>query len=589
MHLRKLLGLSLAVAGLVAAVWWQAGREAREAAVAADRPLFEGLDPARLASIRVDNLERGLQLELERGESGGWQIVDPIDYPAAPEVTDLLTGVLRDARATPAPDAQAAKVSLDPPRVVLEIEERRAAGAPVRRRLEVGAVDLDGESVYVRTDGRIARTTRALDTALERDLQDWRSRAITSLERRSIVEVHRRGKAAPSGGGDDAADLGFDAIDDGGWRATSPQVVRLDPARMDVFLGMAGALRASGFFDDAPGPLANYGLDRPQLEIELVTSLQGTEHLRFAPSPNGGDWLCSLDSRPYVYLVAPQSFLFLATPADVLYDRQIVREVRERVQRVRLDQGGGELSIERRGDGWSLTLERGGLKVLEREPADTGRVQDLLGTLEKAEILEFLPGVAMPRATGDGFWVESPDAVHGGVLGGAHTDSEGGEGRLFLREGDQLVGLVSNDVYQAVSTDPDSLRSRVLHKIEELKVARVHLKGFGAEKAYVRGAKGRWSLLGTAAEAVHFAALVDPLLAPRAVRFLQRDEGGELSDPLDVRILDGAGRAIAFRLGLATLASDDGEPAAVYESEDGHRAVVARDLYDGLAALLRGD
>ena len=88
MSLRTTLGLLLLLAGLAGVVLWQQGREGDELAL--QRRLFEGVEVSRVVAIRVDHIERGYNLRLERDEGGRWYLTDPVAYPAAPELVQLL-------------------------------------------------------------------------------------------------------------------------------------------------------------------------------------------------------------------------------------------------------------------------------------------------------------------------------------------------------------------------------------------------------------------------------------------------------------------------------------------------------------------
>lgn len=103
MHLRKLLVLLLIVGALAGIALWQRGEQQslRESAEAA---LLPGFDRQRLIAVRVDNLERSLQLRIERG-SGEWQIVDPIQFPAELAVVEALFDALATQHAKPVSDA----------------------------------------------------------------------------------------------------------------------------------------------------------------------------------------------------------------------------------------------------------------------------------------------------------------------------------------------------------------------------------------------------------------------------------------------------------------------------------------------------
>ena len=342
MHLRKLAILVLLVGGLVALALWQRG-EQRSLRTQAEAALLSGFDRTRVRSIRVDNLERSLQLRIERRPTE-WRIVDPVDFPAEMAVIEVLLDSLGTQHAKPAPDADASKVALDPPRVVIEIEED-LGGKLLKRKIEVGAVDLDENWVFARADGAIFRTERALDTTLERDLPDWRSRFLLRTSARQVVELRRTGSILfdPTA---QATDLGLVAMLDGGWRAVEPFEAALDNETFERMLVSACAIRAFAFID-APGPLREYGLDPPRLRVELLSGDGKREALLLAPEAGGEMWYAAKEGAPYVFRVGPDAVMSIAPPSPGLIEREFARAARDSVMKLELTLGERVTTVER--------------------------------------------------------------------------------------------------------------------------------------------------------------------------------------------------------------------------------------------------
>jgi hypothetical protein len=219
MHLKKLGILLLVVGGLVALALWQRGLDERSQSEAG-AALLPGFDRSRVRAVRVENLERSLTIRIERVHGKEWRIVDPVDFPAELAVVEVLLDALSTQHARPAPDADADKLSLNPPRVIVKVEED-VGGSVLQRQVEIGAIDLGDQWVYARVDGKIFRTERGLDSTLERDLPDWRSRFVLTLSPRQVIEVHRTGSILYSPE-DPEEDLTFAALLDGHWTATLP-------------------------------------------------------------------------------------------------------------------------------------------------------------------------------------------------------------------------------------------------------------------------------------------------------------------------------------------------------------------------------
>ena len=539
MHLRTLILLALVVGGLVAAVAWQTKREEAEY-FAPPEALFEGVVSHRVDRIRIDNLERSVQMLIELREGEGWVIVDPFDAPAEGALVQLLLEAAEGQDARPVEETDLARLGLDPPRAVIEFTER-IGGEPLVRRLELGAGDLDRQYSVVRVDGRVARTLRTFESLLDRPADEWRTRQIVrGFDPFSVVELHRRGSIAFQDG-DEPLELELDVVNEDGWWATSPVRARLDPGALGLVLQTAGALRASDFVDDAPLALDVYGLDEPQFELELTSASGRVETLKLAPY-GAEEWAVLASSDPRVYAVSLDTVLALTTPFDLLVERSLLRAVRERVERISLQNPERTLVLEQRPPGWLL---RSG--SIERE-ADPQRVGDLLSELERARVLALLPEQEFVPAPGGplSIRVEHAGRVDGGELGADHTLADGGSGVLFRRHGDALVTLVDPAVADLARSTLADFENRQLVLVPELELARIELEREGRELVYVRNELGRWSRKGTEVEARGFAILVDRLLSIRKADGVDVEDGSAGGPSIAVRVHSRTGAVVSY-------------------------------------------
>ncbi len=584
MHLRSALVLSIVVFGLGILVWKRQGSEQRRR-VEADGPLLSGLNREALDALRIDHLERDLHLRMERTEDGAWQITDPLRYPADGAVVTLLLDALFLNRAQPFEGAEEG-LGLRPPRVVVELEER-ATDAPRIRRIEVGAVDLDGQHVFARVDGRVVRTLRNLDSALERELPDWRQRMLLGVSPGAIAELHRRGRSPEGAGG---TDLTLDASVDGGWSATSPWQAALAPEAVGALLTSLAYLRVAGFEDDAPGPLEVYGLEPPDLRVEINMATGQNHALRFAYLPGSDRLRCLLEGSPHVYLVDSQATVWLTAPAEALVDLELVRVRRDSVTRLRLSADGRETVLERKGFAWFVTARGGSGPELEREKADAQLVADLLGRIEAARVVELLAGVEFPSTAGEqGIYVEAGGEELGGAIGPPFESSRGTQGLLFRRAGDTLVGLVDASLLEIARADPEGLRSKELHRVAELDVAQIQVAAplAGVARSWRRSNAGRWTPEGSEAEARDLAEIIEALLTVRALAFPAAGESGTGGQPVEVEFLDRDGAHLA-RFSLATLSGglEEIDSMRVLYVSGARRGVLDGSLYQGLLRLL---
>lgn len=580
MHLRSLLLLFAVVAALAGVVVWQL-REEGEQRAKLDAALLEGFDRGRVTGVRIDNLERSLQMRLERTSDGRWQIVDPLDFPADAAVMDALFGSLEMQRLRPPLVEDISKLRLDPPRVVLEITEA-VSGKPRVTRIEIGEVDIGDQYVYTRRDGVLGRTERALDTVLERDLPGWRSHVIMDFDARSVVELTREGGLPTPGA--EPMPVALNAVLDGEWRATAPFVAQLDARQMAALVGALAMLRAESFID-APAPLEHYGLAQPTARIAVVDARGVTQAVRFAPERQGEMWYVTREDRPYVYRVSPLGIGLCLPPSEGLVDRSFTRAARSEVTGLELQYEGNEISFRLDQRTWRVTGRRDGREVLSEAAADEALVSQALSAIEqaRAEQLYFDKRMGAEDVRGR-IELRLGASTLGGALGAAVRTADGAEGVLFKRDGDELVTLLSPRVLELVRSEASAFQSLVLHKQLEMDTSYIEAKFGGVTRRWARDEHGHWSRVGMETEAKAFARLVDRLLSMRATRMLRRGDD-QVADPLEVQLVTFSGAVTSFVLGRAQV---DGAEAFVYRTGSQY-AVVGAELYNALVPLLSGD
>jgi hypothetical protein len=118
-----------AVAALVTAAWWLAGRpeEAARRAREAARPL--PFSPAAVAEVRIEGGPAGAQVRLVRGRPG-WRVAAPAEGPADGEAVERLLAALSAVRpraTVEQPASTLGAVGLDPPRARVTLVLERGA------------------------------------------------------------------------------------------------------------------------------------------------------------------------------------------------------------------------------------------------------------------------------------------------------------------------------------------------------------------------------------------------------------------------------------------------------------------------------
>jgi len=586
--------LFLLVGALGVLVWMQQEEAAADPDGFIDFPVFEGIAVDNIHSIQVEQIERHWNMRLESDARENWYLTEPIAYRAAQgQITSLLEqiGTLRGIEVPDIEDAGG--LGFDPPRAVLTVTERTPesvpageTSAPPRRVVvEIGGTDLDGNTLYVRVDGRILRTVRTLYNAVSGTDQDYRSRRLTEispLER--PIELSRQGSYTEGG-----EDLSFEALSEGArWFAASPARVSLDPTAMALFHQQIVGSHIAGFHDDHPASLALYGLDEPLLRVEFRSSRGNSVALRFARMADEEDvWLGMREGHPFVWRISARDVSFFSTPFEDFYDYAFVRANRSDIESIQLESEAGALRLIHTGAEWVVTeaIEVADADLTEDQyaRADEGKVGDLLAALDHAELAVFLdqsvkfdPGVKPQR-----FEIRTRSGmVFGGEIGVAHQVAGGEAGRMFMRRDDELVSIIPTELAQSLQLSMDELRSLVVHKLVEREQHTVRLRQGADELAYVLDRKANvWQAEGTTLESKSFASLVDRLLSIRVRRWLSTSElPGSTEGAITVEILSVTGDSRVVRV----LRSPDGQELC---EQDGLWGEIRPGLAEALSGL----
>ncbi|MDF1799019.1 MAG: DUF4340 domain-containing protein [Planctomycetota bacterium] len=649
MHGRTILVLVVVVGLLFAAQRWASDHAEEELQGVRDqvaqRDLLFGVtkqDFARLAKVRIDNLERTVQVTMERDSSGAWFLTDPIAWPAEVGTLNLLFETLEADRGLVSEGARRKDVGLDPPRAICELEflpaqgaaEGQADGVVGRFRLEIGAVDLDPSRLFVAVtdpDGqeRILRANRSLESIFQRFVPDYRSRAILRVDPSQVVEVRRSGPATLAAPDDPLAALGAlgpsgaripnpllppepfrdlefrFASGDKGWEASTPYRGAVDPQAAAMLIVSLASLDAEGFHAEQAADLALYGFDEPELEVELVTADREVTRIAFARSlierrealatgkpPEGSEWLCMVAGLEQVFEVDPRVVMLSSGPPDAFSDARIVRGSTAAARSLTYAAGGREVVLRRAGTRWlvsGLTADGGRLDDL---PATEERVEEFLQSLRAVELQELRPGASLaPTFVAEHVRLDVAGELRGGRFAPIVDEAAPGKPTLgFQRIGEELVAEVGSEVLELLRTPPENFLERQLFEIDEVRMAAVELTYQGASQRYVRDPKnGRWSLVGATEEARAFANLVDRLRSQRALSFAFTPEGqapAPLVDPVEVRIEVPAERGPRGASGFVSSfeLSSDPEGFDLLQGE-GPRARIYPGLWSAVVAL----
>ncbi len=597
MSRKTILALAVLAAALGFALWRELRGEIR-GKKSEDVRILEGVELSRVRRFHLDHLEREKSFAFDRDADGRWTMTEPLPMPAEQERMQRILALLLERRGTPVAGAVVSELHLEPPRAIVEIEED-VAGTRRRTRVDFGALDLDGLHVVVRSGGKVLRTWRDVDTALQFGLDEVVDHSVVLRPPRDVVEIHRQGAFVDVDGNGrpkPAVDVALDALaGEGVWRATGPFSGKLDPQGAAVFVQTCLGLRGMTFPDIGRRMLSEFGLDPPELSITLGTASGKTLAFRLGRPKHvpGGVWHCILEGEPIVWTIDDASLKFLTAPASSFLDTKLTRIPAPDVDGLSLVLGARELRLWRKRVGGPVegrwwVAERAGAETAFTPPlpADLARVEDLIRKVADLEIANFLPGNTLSADEVRGsIGVQEKDLQDGGEVGSDVGDAEHGKGVRFQRKDDSLAAILDPAALDLLKTPLADVLSLVVVDAPEIELVRLTLDGAGAHRTYLRNAKGLWTPPDVALEAKELHPVLDGLTILRASANLPPAGLAPLEEPIDVELLSSTKEKTQFRIGLSTSAPEN---QRVQVERAGRRAVLKdQGLHARLLAILK--
>jgi hypothetical protein len=594
MHLRALLGLGLIVGVLLGLrVWTQKNNAVKQAELReslAQLNLFEGIEPSdfdALQALVIDNVERNEQMRFERDGAGTWYMVDPVQWPAEAAVLKLLFDTVANDRGVVMPDITPSDAGLDPPKAVCRFDFKDKG----RYTIEIGGVDLNEIHMFVRTQApggepRLMRANRALEAIFDRFVPDYRSKVLVRDEPKNVVEIFRRGPAtlpAPSTSEFQvgpaapeipnplvAAQAPFDTLEmhltdtEQAWRITVPYQALIDPQAMGMLAVTLCNVDAVAFPAEEAPDLSLFGLDRPELEVDVRFIDGNLRRFRFARPPlmrsanldnlatlEGVQWVCQIDDRPQVFEVDPNVVLLCASPSEAFFDRRIARGELNNVTEMQVEAAGRRLTFEQDAGQWTVSGPTSTGQTLAQNRADKDQVEGIFLRLRQGELQDLLPDwKGAPTLVAERFGYTAFGRTLGGQFAppmwqGAGPPPDERPALVFKRDGDQIWASVDPVLAEVLQTDAERYLDRELSSIPELDLGSIRITRAPAPTATALEAEalkvppgevltferdpatGRWNRAGESAEDRDFAVLVDRLRANKALGF----DFGALSAP----------------------------------------------------------
>jgi hypothetical protein len=345
----------------------------------------------------VEEIERVFDLQVETvtqikitTESGsavvekvpleGWQIVDPLRYPADVAVLGTLLNefaTLSPARTVADSAADLSEYGLDAPSVMVEV----SSGLSAPNVLLVGDLNPTGSSYYAAEQGshRVFFISRETNNHFRKSVEALRDRLLVHFDQDKVDEfvIQKRGERIVGK---------LDSL--GAWRILEPFKLPAERNEAISLIGNIHAAKALTFEDDAPKSLKPYGLDRPAVTA-TVKSRDGQINQTISLGNIEGNRIYILSSERKTVYSVPSDFLFQINRDSELFRRKTAFNFRSyEVPKMSMQLGDESVSLVKRSfEDWRMTSP---FDMRANDSMITG----LLDSLEVMWVRNYIPASA---------------------------------------------------------------------------------------------------------------------------------------------------------------------------------------------------
>jgi hypothetical protein len=276
---------------------------------------------------------------------------------------------------------------------------------------------------------------------------------------------------------------------DTSWQLVEPERADADATQVASMTSSLASLEVQRVVEENPGDLAQYGLDRPRIDVAFrVRGQKEFQRLLIGEkAPAGGDIYAKTPDQSRVFLIS--SFLdttFAKTPFD-LRDKTVLKFERDRADALEVVSGSGSLQFSKQGSEWRLARP-----IAAR--ADFAAVEGLMTRLDEARMQRIVAGESTDlrpyglNAPSLRVNVSSGSAQATLLIGGADPD-----GLPFAKDAARPSIFT---IEQSLATDlrraADEYRRKDVFDARSFTITRIELRRDGATQAFekTKGADG---------------------------------------------------------------------------------------------------
>jgi hypothetical protein len=356
---------------------------------AAEIKRLDILGPASVQESSEETSGTG-RMVFERRDEGRWQMLEPLDVAADPSVVESLAQNLKALRRSPEAGTihdPPKNFGLQPPATIV-----RFYGGDLKKPL--GALEVGRsirEQLYVRPEGSggIEVVNPRLLSMLKLTPAQWRDKALFHLPsfRVGVLSVKGPGR-----------DLTIER-DEGHWRLVRPLRAVAESDKVEGIVAELTSLQVAkgvgGFVahDVKDGDAAKYGLDRPEMTIELRPAGPGKPQILLVGKPeaeNSDRRFARVGGHNDVVLIDAKNLRDLGVDPVEYRSKKVAELTEARVEFLRVEAFGRPYDIARTATGWEQVRPT-------RELAEATAIKELLSKLGEAQTSEFLDPAAVPQ------------------------------------------------------------------------------------------------------------------------------------------------------------------------------------------------
>src|SRR6185369_9809490 len=163
-------------------------------------------------------------------------------------------------------------------------------------QLQIGSKTVTGGDLYAKrgNEKQVILIPAYLESTFDRTTFQLRDKSILKFDRDKVDHIEVTSSAGA---------LKF-AKQGEAWKMTAPVAARTDSAAVDTLIGRlaTGQMKSLKAADAAPADLAQYGLNKPSVEVNLVAG-SARSGLLIGSAVDSGDTYAKDASRPMVFVV----------------------------------------------------------------------------------------------------------------------------------------------------------------------------------------------------------------------------------------------------------------------------------------------